>query len=236
MSVSLVTERTGSAAYGPHRSGPLELAGLRRRYGRTIALDGLSLAIEPGRIFGFLGPNGAGKLVVEVEGIGSHWYAGLPAAAVERIDPSRVRSTFDVADPRIVLDSGGVWGDSAVRPRGAVLVGVVPQGGGPMSVASTVRLVAGGEVRERGRSRAFWIGTSILLLGGVAAIALPAMLGRNGNRTFQVGAVGAAPGGLASLVISAAAARSPSCSSRRTASCGWPREPTPEASCDSAAG
>ncbi len=61
MSVSLATERTGCSVYGGHRSGPLELAGLRRRYGRTVALDGLSFTVEPGRIFGFLGPNGAGK-------------------------------------------------------------------------------------------------------------------------------------------------------------------------------
>jgi len=39
----------------------LELTGLRKRYGDTIALDGLSLSVEPGRMFGFVGPNGAGK-------------------------------------------------------------------------------------------------------------------------------------------------------------------------------
>ncbi len=32
-----------------------------KRYGRAVALDGLTLAVEPGEIFGFLGPNGAGK-------------------------------------------------------------------------------------------------------------------------------------------------------------------------------
>jgi ABC-2 type transport system ATP-binding protein len=61
LSASLAAERTGGLPHGWHRSGPLELAGLRRRYGRTVALDGLSFIIEPGRIFGFLGPNGAGK-------------------------------------------------------------------------------------------------------------------------------------------------------------------------------
>jgi ABC-2 type transport system ATP-binding protein len=34
---------------------------LVKRYGRVTALDGLSLQVEAGEIFGFLGPNGAGK-------------------------------------------------------------------------------------------------------------------------------------------------------------------------------
>ncbi len=39
----------------------LELVGLTRRYGDTVALDGLSIAIPSGEVFGLLGPNGAGK-------------------------------------------------------------------------------------------------------------------------------------------------------------------------------
>jgi len=54
---------------------------------------------------------GSPRLVVEVEGIGADWDAGLPAAAVEWIDPSRVRLTFDDADPRIVLDRTGASGE-----------------------------------------------------------------------------------------------------------------------------
>jgi ABC-2 type transport system ATP-binding protein len=34
---------------------------LTKRYGRLVALDGLSIALERGRILGFIGPNGAGK-------------------------------------------------------------------------------------------------------------------------------------------------------------------------------
>jgi len=35
--------------------------GLTKRYGETLALDRLDLAVEPGEVFGYLGPNGAGK-------------------------------------------------------------------------------------------------------------------------------------------------------------------------------
>lgn len=39
----------------------LELKGLRHRYGKFMALDGLDLKLEPGKIYGLLGRNGAGK-------------------------------------------------------------------------------------------------------------------------------------------------------------------------------
>ena len=39
----------------------LEMCGLRRSYGSVVALDGLDLAVPPGKVVGFLGPNGAGK-------------------------------------------------------------------------------------------------------------------------------------------------------------------------------
>src|SRR3954468_18953777 len=39
----------------------LRLSGLRKSYGPTLAVDGLSLEIRPAEVFGLLGPNGAGK-------------------------------------------------------------------------------------------------------------------------------------------------------------------------------
>lgn len=39
----------------------IELQGLTKRFGDTIAVDDLTLTIGPGRVTGFLGPNGAGK-------------------------------------------------------------------------------------------------------------------------------------------------------------------------------
>lgn len=39
----------------------LEIAQLRKHYGEVVALDGVSLQANPGRLLGFLGPNGSGK-------------------------------------------------------------------------------------------------------------------------------------------------------------------------------
>lgn len=39
----------------------IEISGLRKRFGKTVALDGLDLTVAPGDVYGFLGPNGAGK-------------------------------------------------------------------------------------------------------------------------------------------------------------------------------
>ena len=39
----------------------LETRGLTRRFGDLVAVDGLTIAVRPGEIYGFLGPNGAGK-------------------------------------------------------------------------------------------------------------------------------------------------------------------------------
>lgn len=39
----------------------IEVDGLRKRFGQTVALDGLSFTVTPGQVTGFVGPNGAGK-------------------------------------------------------------------------------------------------------------------------------------------------------------------------------
>ncbi len=39
----------------------IEIEGLVKNFGRTRALDGLDLHVEPGEVHGFLGPNGSGK-------------------------------------------------------------------------------------------------------------------------------------------------------------------------------
>jgi ABC-2 type transport system ATP-binding protein len=39
----------------------IEVTGLRKRFGPTVALDGMTFTVAPGQVTGFVGPNGAGK-------------------------------------------------------------------------------------------------------------------------------------------------------------------------------
>src|SRR4051794_27649068 len=39
----------------------IEVTGLHKRFGATVALDGMTFGVRPGRVTGFVGPNGAGK-------------------------------------------------------------------------------------------------------------------------------------------------------------------------------
>src|ERR1700722_5343378 len=59
---------------------------LRVRYGSTVAVDGVSLAIRRGEIFGILGPNGAGKTTT-VECIGGLRTPDSGSISVLGLDP-----------------------------------------------------------------------------------------------------------------------------------------------------
>ncbi len=70
----------------------IEVEGLRKRYRKATAVDGLSFRVPAGRITGFLGPNGAGKTTT------LRILLGLvhPTAGTATIDGKRYR---DLADP-----------------------------------------------------------------------------------------------------------------------------------------
>ena len=69
----------------------LELAGLSKRYGDVVALDGLSMTVGAGRIHGFVGRNGAGKTTAMRIVLGLHRadagevrWKGRPVSAEDR--------------------------------------------------------------------------------------------------------------------------------------------------------
>jgi ABC-2 type transport system ATP-binding protein len=70
----------------------IEARDLTKRYGRTVAVDHLSFAVEPGRVTGFLGPNGAGKSTTMRLILGLDW----PDQGTATIDGKRYK---DIAEP-----------------------------------------------------------------------------------------------------------------------------------------
>src|SRR3981081_1405184 len=61
----MVQSRKPQSRIRPRRSPEamacIEARGLRKAFGNTIALDGMNLRVEEGRILGLIGPDGAGK-------------------------------------------------------------------------------------------------------------------------------------------------------------------------------
>jgi ABC-2 type transport system ATP-binding protein len=69
----------------------IEVIGLRKRFGATLALDGMSFAVHSGQVTGFIGPNGAGKtttmrviLGLEAPDEGRALIGGQPYRALRR--------------------------------------------------------------------------------------------------------------------------------------------------------
>jgi ABC-2 type transport system ATP-binding protein len=51
----------GPLPYNRLMDTTIEVSSLRKRFGRTLALDGMTFTVPPGQVTGFVGPNGAGK-------------------------------------------------------------------------------------------------------------------------------------------------------------------------------
>lgn len=64
----------------------IQTEGLRKAYGDVIALDGLSLSVESGELYGLLGPNGAGKTTA-MEVLTGQTVADSGEATVLGVDP-----------------------------------------------------------------------------------------------------------------------------------------------------
>ena len=94
----------------------IEVAALEKRYGPTLAVDGITLSIAVGEVFGLLGPNGAGKTTT-VEILEGYRRADAGEVRVLGVDPWRDGATLR---PRIgvMLQEGGLY--PGIRPLEAL--------------------------------------------------------------------------------------------------------------------
>ena len=100
----------------PAASPAIEIAGLGKRYGSVRAVDGVSLTVETGEVFGILGPNGAGKTTT-VEILEGYRRADAGDVRVLDLDPwrdgGRLRPKIGV-----MLQDGGLY--PGIRPLEAL--------------------------------------------------------------------------------------------------------------------
>jgi len=113
----------------------VEARDLTRRFGRFVAVDRVSLAVQPAEIFGFLGPNGAGKstTIRMLCGILQPTSGGAAVGGYDVVrEPDRVKEQIGYMSQKFSLYPdltvaenirfyGGIYGLTAaqIRQRGA---------------------------------------------------------------------------------------------------------------------
>src|SRR5438477_6608261 len=123
----------------------IEARSLRKAFGKTIALDGVNLRVEEGRILGLIGPNGAGKTTALNAILGLTAYQG--ELRVLGRDPWSERDQL--------MEDVSFIADVAVLPRW-------------IRVSHALEYVAGVHPRfDRAKAEAFLAKTSIRLAGKV---------------------------------------------------------------------
>jgi ABC-2 type transport system ATP-binding protein len=148
----------------------IEIEDVTKRYGRTVAVDGLTVTVPPGVITGFLGPNGAGKSTTM-----------RMVAALDRPSAGRVRvngrdyrrAAVPMAELGLLLDARAVHPGRTARDH--LLCLARTNGIRPARVDRVLELVGLASVARR-RAGGFSLGMAQRL--GVAAALLgdPAVL------------------------------------------------------------
>jgi ABC-2 type transport system ATP-binding protein len=127
---------------------PIKVTGLRKRFGPTVALDGMSFTVAPGQVTGFVGPNGAGKsttmrviLGLDAADEGSALIGGRPYRSL-RCPLSHVGALLDAAalQPSRSARNHLLWLAHSQGLTAKRVDEVVEQGG----LRSAVRRKAGG--------------------------------------------------------------------------------------------
>jgi ABC-2 type transport system ATP-binding protein len=122
---------------------PVVARDVRKLYGQLAAVDGVSLEVEPGEVFGILGPNGAGKTTfVEIlEGYRSRTSGDV---SVLGVDPERGNAAWK-ARLGIVLQSSSVFSKLTVEELLAHFASFYPD---PITVDRAIMLTGLQEKRK----------------------------------------------------------------------------------------
>jgi ABC-2 type transport system ATP-binding protein len=157
---------------------------LTKRYGSTLAVDGLSFDVEPGRVTGFLGPNGAGKsttlrmvLGLDAPSSGGVTVNGRPYAEQRR----------PLHEVGALLDAGAVHGGRSAFNH---LLSLAQSNGIPGGRVDAVLEIVGMTSAAKQPMSAFSLGMSQRI--GIAA----ALLGDPGTQLFDEPVNGLDPEGI----------------------------------------
>ena len=126
----------------------LQMRGVRKRFGATVALGGVDLSVQPGQVLALVGENGAGKSTLMKVLSGAHqpdegemWLDG---------EPYRPRNPLEARRARVAMIYQELSLARHLTVVENILLGVEP-GAGPLMDWSSARRIAADAMRQLGR-------------------------------------------------------------------------------------
>lgn len=169
----------GHPPAAPPRSAPLVVRGLTKRFGASVALEGIDLCVDAGSVVGLVGPNGSGKttLLRSTAGLvridsGSILVAGAPsgsreARAASALIPDEPTGFDELTCAEFVALAHALWGaDELASARSHALVRAF---GLDQRLDQRIGALSRGIRRQVSAVAALSLGTSLVLVDEATA-------------------------------------------------------------------